>query len=286
MTENSADKHLFNPYELHNAACRACQADPRFSYFLYFPEAYAPETASQHTLCVLIHGSSRTPYIYRDLFADFAERHQCVVLAPMFPVGITDADDFSSYKFLKAGKLRYDHVLLAMVEEVSNRYGLPGERFLLHGFSGGGHFVHRFFYLHARRVLALSIGAPGMVTLLDDRLDWHCGIKGMAELLNAPIDWSGMRQVPVQMVIGADDTETWEITIKPGNRYWMPGVNDAGTNRLQRLEALRQSFLKAGVSVQHDIVAGVAHEGYRLVEAVQVFFAAALAQHRDTAATE
>lgn len=285
MTVKTATGHSFGHYELGYAACRASQADPRFSCFLYFPENYSFETADQYTLCVLIHGSSRTPHIYRELFADFAEQHRCIVLAPLFPVGITDAEDFSSYKFIKAGELRYDLVLLSMIEEFSTRYGVPGERFLMHGFSGGGHFVHRFFYLHAQRLMALSIGAPGMVTLLDDRLDWHCGIRGMAELLEAPIAWQAMREVPVQMVIGGDDTETWEITIKPDNRYWMPGVNDAGSNRLQRMEALRQSFLKAGITVQHDVVAGVGHEGYRLLDTVKSFFASVLNQQRTSSAT-
>ena len=36
----------------------------------------------------------------------------------------------------------------------------PFQRFALFGYSGGGHFVHRFFMLHPQRLWALSIGAP------------------------------------------------------------------------------------------------------------------------------
>lgn len=61
---------------------------------------------------------------------------------------------------------QFDHVLLAMVDEIAP-LPLAAGRFLMHGFSGGGHFAHRFFSLHPRRLLGASIGAPGMVTLLD-----------------------------------------------------------------------------------------------------------------------
>ena len=266
-------------YEKGAAAYRACQADPRFGYFLYFPKNFDPARASAYALCVLIHGSARTPHIYRDLFVDFAEEHGAVILAPLFPVGITDPEDQSSYKFLIAeGGLRYDHILLAMVDEIAERFGVAGDRFLLHGFSGGGHFVHRFFYLHAGRVRALSVGAPGMVTLLDAARPWHCGVAGMEAVFGQPLARDAMRAVPVQMIIGAEDTETWEITIKEESRYWMDGVNDAGRTRIDRLGALRRSFEESGIRVAYEEVPGVGHDGYGIVEPVKAFFAVELAR--------
>src|SRR5690606_39266483 len=99
--------------------------------------------------------------------ADFARAHRVVVLAPLFPAGMTEPGELSSYKLIRHGGIDYDRVLLGMVAEVAARYRLAGERFYLHGFSGGGHFAHRFLYLHPERLAGVSIGAPGIVTLID-----------------------------------------------------------------------------------------------------------------------
>ena len=41
--------------------------------------------------------------------------------------------------------MRFDLLLLAMVDEVERKYGIDARRFCLFGFSGGGQFVHRFY---------------------------------------------------------------------------------------------------------------------------------------------
>ncbi|MEJ7757326.1 MAG: hypothetical protein WKF83_14410 [Nocardioidaceae bacterium] len=73
-------------------------------------------------------------------------------MAPLFPAGIIEPDDIDNYKWLEYHGIRFDKILLAMVDEVAQKYHLDARRFLLHGFSGGGHFAHRFFYLHATRL--------------------------------------------------------------------------------------------------------------------------------------
>jgi len=60
----------------------------------------------------------------------------------------------------------------------------------------------------------------------------------------------------------------------------MPGVNDAGRTRIDRLNALRASLEHVGVSVRHDVVAGVAHHGYSLLGPVREFFAEVLSRYR------
>ncbi|MFC4312438.1 alpha/beta hydrolase [Steroidobacter flavus] len=265
-----------NDYERGETAYNACLADQRFGYYLYVPTHFSFESATSYRLVVLVHGTNRTPQIYRSLFAPFAEEHRCVVLTPLFPVGIIEPRELNNYKFIKFHDIRYDLVLLAMIEEVASRYGLDARRFLLHGFSGGGHFAHRFFYLHPRRLSGVSIGAPGMVTLLDERQDWHCGVRDFEEQFGVSLDYASMRAVPVQTVIGAEDTDTTEITIAPDSRLWMEGVNDAGRTRLDRISSLRASLERAGIQVRHDVVAGVAHQGYEILEPVKAFFASIL----------
>jgi hypothetical protein len=129
----------------------------------------------------------------------------------------------------------------------------------------------------------VSVGAPGSVTLLDPTRDWWVGIRDVKERFGIEIDIAAMRQVPVQMIVGAADLETWEITHKEGGRNWMPGANDAGRTRPERLESLRRSFEGAGIPVRFDLVPNVPHDGQRVVGRVQDFFADVLRGRRSNA---
>lgn len=259
-------------YDFGRTTVRACQADPRFSYCAYVPESYEEDGAQDYPLLVAMHGTGRMMELYRDSFAALAEARQLIVLAPLFPAGITGPEDLSSYKMLRAGALHYDAVLLSMVEEMRARYRIRGHRFSLFGFSGGGHFAHRFLYLHPDRLSAVSIGAPGLVTLLDEHYDFWPGVRDWESRFGQRIDIDAMRDVAVQMVVGGDDTDTWEITIRPGDRLWMPGADAAGANRQDRLRALRSSLEAQRIAVRHDTVPGVAHWMPGVAPAVIDFF--------------
>lgn len=255
----------------------ACQADPRFSFCLYVPRAYHEDESRTFPLAVIVHGTGRVASEYRNAFADFAEERGCVILAPLFPGGIAEPWELNSYKWIKHGDLRFDHVLLAMIDEVGARFRVETDRFLIHGFSGGGHFAHRFFYLHPDRMLGVSIGAPGVVTLLDEDHDFWVGVRDLEHHFGTAIDIEGLRRVPVLMTVGGDDTETWEITITPESRLWMPGADLAGANRQDRLRSLRASYDRHGIAVRHVVVPGVGHEGFKLLDPVKAFFAETLA---------
>lgn len=261
-----------SPYHLGATTHFACQADQRFSYCLYVPPGYGPDAP----LVVVVHGTERAAQRYRDAFARFAEHHGCLVLAPLFPCGIGRPGELDDYKWIAYDGIRFDHVLLAMVDEVAATWGVRAERLLLHGFSGGGHFAHRFLYLHPRRLRGVSIGAPGVVTLLDPDRSWWVGVRDLEARFGRPLDLEAIRAVPVQTVIGGADTETWEIAIEPGGPLWMDGAELAGTNRLQRLDALRASLERHGVAVRHDVVPGAAHDGWAVLDPVRDFLAAQL----------
>ncbi|WP_425450163.1 hypothetical protein, partial [Virgifigura deserti] len=126
----------------------ACQADQRVSYCLYVPRDYAIDGTASYDLLVIMHGTGRLAAAYRDDFAKFAEEQGVIILAPLFPAGLVEPYELSNYKLLRYHDLAFDRLLLSMVAEVRERYRLAGERFLLYGFSGGGHFTHRFLYLH------------------------------------------------------------------------------------------------------------------------------------------
>ena len=267
-------------YDFGRTPFFALQTDKRFSYCLAVPEDYDEDSGKSYTLVILVHGTERSAAMYRDQFMAFAAAHDCIVLAPLFPANMTSADDLSSYKFIAHGGIRYDHVLFDMIEEVAGKYRLASKNFLLHGFSGGGHFAHRLFILHPGRFLGVSIGAPGLVTLLDPALRWWAGIADIEELFGITPDIGAMRAVPVHMVIGDADRDTWEITMTPGGEWWVEGANDAGPTRLDRLAALRNSFEANGIKVECDFVPGVEHVGIKLLAPVRDFMARVLATPR------
>lgn len=249
----------------------ALQSDKRLSYCLYVPESYDEAADKTYRLIVLVHGTDRDPSGYRDSFAAFADANDCIVLAPLFPVGLGEPGDLDNYKFIDYAGIRFDLATLAMVDEVASRYRLASQKFFLHGFSGGGHFTHRMLFLHPHRLAAASIGAPGVVTLLDRNLPWWRGLRDIEERFGVAFDLDAIRSVPVHLVIGGADTETWEITLEPGTPWWMDGANDAGATRLDRMSALKASLESAGMRMRYDIIPGVSHELDPLLGCVKAF---------------
>jgi pimeloyl-ACP methyl ester carboxylesterase len=263
-------------YDRGRTTILASRMDPRFSWCAYVPREFELAKAQHYRLLVAVHGTARLMTLDREAFADFADRHRFIVLAPLFPGGITSPGDLSSYKLLRAGALHYDAILLSMVEEIASKYGIDTCRFALFGFSGGGHFAHRFLYLHAERLSAVSIGAPGVVTLLDRERDFWVGVRNFKSVFGKALDIEAMRGVPVHMVVGGDDTETWEIAIKPGDSWWMDGADLAGGDRQNRMRILKASFEVAGIKVRHDVVPGAAHRVEPMIPAVTDFLSGVL----------
>jgi poly(3-hydroxybutyrate) depolymerase len=248
----------------------ASRYDQRLSYCLYVPDSLPAAAAP---LVVIQHGTERNAASARNHLSAFAEEHGAVVLAPLFPAGIIDPEDLHNYKFIEYRGIRFDLALLSIVAEVAARYPVAADRFYLHGFSGGGQFAHRFLYLHPDRLAGLSIGAPGRITLLDDTQPWWLGTQDLAERFGRPVDPAALRRVPVLMVAGEDDLDTWEIN-NPGESNWMDGAEKAGRTRIERLRTLEQNFRAHGIDVRFELVPGVAHRGSPLLPTVQRFFSA------------
>ena len=57
---------------------------------------------------------------------------------------------------------------------------------------------------------------------------------------------------------------------------YLPGINDAGATRPERLRTLKASFEAAGIRVRFDELANIAHNGMQVVEVVQDFLVQAL----------
>jgi len=244
----------------------ACAYDQRFSYCLYVPEL---PPIGQYRLVVLVHGTNRPAERYRDAFAEFGAEHGAIIMAPLFPANISGPGDLSGYKRIRHDGIAYDKVLLAMVDEVRAQFPVE-ERFRLHGFSGGAHFANRFLYAHPGALSGVSIGAPGIVTLLDDETDWIIGTGDFAEVFGTQPDRAAIAKVPVQILVGDQDTETWEITLRPGDGWWQPGAEwQQDATRIERARTLRDNLAAAGCQVQFDLLPGVDHNGAALMPAVK-----------------
>jgi len=266
-------------YDYGDTAIFASSADPRFHMLLYVPPAAAE--GRKVDLLVAVHGTGRTSALeFRDGFAEFGLYNDCAILCPIFPVNVRGDGARSGYKYMREGDIRYDEVVLAMVAEMAEKYGQDWSQFAMFGYSGGGHFTHRFAILHPEKLWAACIGAPGSVTLLDPDRDWWVGIRDLAEKFGRPFDAAALAKVPVQMVVGGLDLETWEITHKPGAAYYMEGANDAGATRPERLRSLKKSFEAAGVRVTFDEVPGVSHDRLKCLGPVKAFLTRMLKEMR------
>ncbi|MBD8665743.1 alpha/beta hydrolase [Rhizobium sp. CFBP 8752] len=266
-------------YDYGQTAIFASTADPRLHMLLYVPPTAAD--GRRIDLLVAVHGTGRTSAIdFRDGFAEFGLYNDCAILCPIFPMNVLGDGARSGYKFMEEGDIRYDRIVLSMVEEMAAKYDQDWSKFAIFGFSGGGHFAHRFAILHPERLWAASVGAPGSVTLLDPERDWWVGVRDLEVRFGKAFDAEALSRVPVHMVVGDADLETWEITHKSGSKYYMEGANDAGENRPARLEALADSFRAAGVDVTFDKVAGVSHDRIKVLGHVKAFLAKILNERR------
>ncbi|WP_025031219.1 hydrolase [Nitratireductor aquibiodomus] len=266
-------------YDYGETAIIASSIDPRFHMMLYVPPAAAE--GKKVDLLVAVHGTGRTSaFEFRDGFAEFGLYNDCAILCPIFPVNVRGDGARSGYKYMQEGDIRYDKVLLSMVEEMAGKYGQDWSKFAIFGYSGGGHFAHRFTILHPEKLWAASIGAPGSVTLLDPDRDWWVGVRDVAERFGKPFAASALARVAVHMVVGDADLETWEIAHAPGSAYFMEGANDAGATRPERLRSLKASFEAAGVNVTFDQLPGVAHDRMKCIGHAKAFLTRTLKDMR------
>ena len=241
----------------------AYRADPRFSYCLYVPDAI-------RQICVYVHGTYRDAAFYRDHLSDFAIRNRVLLICPLFPAGLIDPDDVDNYKQLLFRGIRFDLILLDMLEEIRERYDVADDRFMLGGFSGGAQFAHRFAYLHPGHVQALSLAAPGRVTLLDDSLDWWSGIRDVEQLFGQVIDAGALRDMPIQLLVGENDNAN--ITTYKGDADWAPGANRAGSTRRERLVSLYEQYRQIDCDVTLEVVEDCGHNWLPLQEPTVAFF--------------
>jgi predicted esterase len=284
---------------------KALKADPRVSYTLYIPaEHLNPDPSLQSKgsdidhvyslpllpLAINIHGTGRNAETCRDRLIDFAQSERMAVLAPLFPAGIDSHNDLDNYKILKYKSMRSDLLLIQMLEEVALRWpGISTEKVIMLGFSGGGQFVQRFMYLHSERLLAVSIGALGRITVLDERLKWPDGTQDLADVFGpgTKVNQESIKKLPIQLVVGSEDNVVhgvvgfWEwlerekkkLVKEQGASFTQnnPGLSRPRMGRLDGLKKLQLMWQEAGITSRLDVVDGLGHDSGGVLDAVLGF---------------
>ena len=77
-----------------------CPTDLRFHYWVHLPDYYYYEEEHEYSLLVIIHGTGCAIEEYIKQAKELADKYHMAVLAPMFPCGLIQRDDFNSYKLL------------------------------------------------------------------------------------------------------------------------------------------------------------------------------------------
>ena len=226
-----------------------CRSDPRFSYYVYIPESIYEKEPPLYKIVCIVHGTARSTEDYRQAYREFAEKNQFIIIMPLFPGGLFDNNDFNSYKLLAYKGVRYDLILLSMIDELSRKYRIYKDKFFMSGFSGGGQFAQRFFYLHPKRLMGLCIGAPGRITYINDKVDYYWGTRDFNKIFDKEIEIEAMKNVPVQLLIGEKDVSFF-------------GESPYGSNRMERMMNLKKNLEEHDIEVQLDIMEGIAHSGY------------------------
>ncbi|KAI1209260.1 alpha/beta-hydrolase [Annulohypoxylon truncatum] len=286
---------------------RALASDPRVSYALYVPpQRYydshngaggpaptIPAPAAKLPLLVSVHGTRRHMHDVYEL-APFADAVGCAILTPLFPTGLDGPNDIDSYKLLRSKTLRSDLALLSMLDEVAARWpDVDTDRIFLMAFSGGGQFAHRFLYLHPERLAAVSVGAPGHATVLDEREDWPVGIRDVEGLFGKSVDKALIRKVPIHLVVGSAD-----VKIHGGKEFWAwirefqarrgaagADIGDASAllpvdrGRFETLHNLRDAWKQDGIEAQLDVVEGVSHDARGVRDHVLAFLKPRIQNH-------
>ena len=224
-----------------------CPSDPRFHYWVHLPDCYYEEENPSYQLLVIIHGTGCEIESYLRAAKGLADQNHVALLAPMFPGGLIDREDFNSYKLLSCDGVRYDQILLSMIDDMKKRYpGVQADRFFMFGHSGGGQFTNRILFAHPERLKAVSIGAPGRPTFLNFEEDYFWGVRDFEKYFDKKLDLEAVRKIPVQLTVGELD-----------NKYI--GDSPYGYNRVERMKSLKANLEENGLSVSLEILPGLGH---------------------------
>ena len=177
---------------------RQLASNKALRYFLYVPLKVDKSTS----VLVSVHGISRNAEKHARYFANYAERHGVVVVAPLF-----DKENFSGYQRLGLSNHRADLALNEILSEVAELTQANVQQIYMFGYSGGGQFVHRYAMAYPQRVKAMAVGAAGWYTLPDANQRFPYGTAPHPKLPDLKFEPSQFLRIPAYILVGDLDTE-------------------------------------------------------------------------------
>ncbi len=187
-----------SPPDVGKVLARRLSGDPVYEYFLYVPLSSGPLAPT----FITVHGITRKAEEQVRLFAPFAERYKCVVVAPYFP-----KDQFNGYQRLGLegkGK-RADRILDKIVAEVGALTEANIEKLYMFGYSGGAQFVNRYAMIYPQRVARIVMAAAGWYTFPDPTQDYPIGIKKIPKHQEVRFELFRILSVPACVLVGDKD---------------------------------------------------------------------------------
>jgi poly(3-hydroxybutyrate) depolymerase len=133
------------------------------------------ELAGDSQVIIVMHGMNRNARTYRDRWAEYAERHRFLVLAPEFhrdfyPANVNYylagmVEDEEQARFQEEEEWAY-HQVERVFATVREELGLQTSRYGLYGHSAGAQFAHRLVLFHPESSADVTVSAnAGWYTL-------------------------------------------------------------------------------------------------------------------------
>jgi len=176
----------------------AGNAGEDLSYQLYLPATLN----TSRPILTAVHGISRNPQDWLNLFKHSADTHGVALLTPLF-------DEARFRDFQRLGRhgrgRRADHALIRVLDKLAAEHGIQASMALF-GFSGGAQFAHRFAMVHSSRVSSLVLGAAGWYTWPDSNTGFPYGTRPISALPGVNFDLEKLLSIPIRVIVGSDDT--------------------------------------------------------------------------------
>lgn len=209
--------------------------------------AYKPATYAGDGFILMLHGASRAAEAYRDNAMGMADRHNRIVVVPLF-----DRERFPEWRYQFGGVFRADSTFASpeertyafipkLVSYIRGREGSPQLPYLLAGFSAGGQFVSRmaaFIDTDAERLIAMASGST-MFPTRDE--DFGLGFGKLPDELSNDDRIRRYLALPLTVYIGTGDTEMSQL---PQGEAYEQGVHRYSRNIRWFNEAMDLAYQK------------------------------------------
>jgi pimeloyl-ACP methyl ester carboxylesterase len=184
--------------EMHGVLAHTAQGG-ELDYFAYVPRTVSPYSG----LLVTVHGIERKALQHAIRFAQLAEEHSLIVLAPLFskrrlPRYQRTQRGTSGECPLEALEHTIDHFLRWSDIE-------PARKFLF-GYSGGAQFAMRYALRGRVAFEKLVLAAPGWFTMPEPGLPFPYGLGPSIVAGSSLPDLERLISTPTLVVVGTEDT--------------------------------------------------------------------------------